>query len=100
MLSEALINTLGVATWYILGIAYTSTASRYWPQKESFRGKWLPQDVYEVMSTDREYRQYQALPGNLLKVCVVVAFLMFLTIWPIAVYSHAKRKFRTERDET
>lgn len=100
MLAQALINVLGVATWYILGIAYTSTASRYWPQKESFRGKWTPRDVREELDEHPPITAWDAFPAQLRSFIVIAAFLMFLTVWPIAVYHHAKRKFRTQKDAT
>lgn len=93
MLTTAFINTLGVATWYLLGIAYVSTASRYWPHTEEIRGKWLPMDV---MAEVEGKHPFDKIPSNMLGPVLIVAWLMFLTIWPVAIYNHAKRGFRTK----
>lgn len=93
---EALINVLGVATWYLLGIAYVSTASRYWPYKEQYRSKWLPWDVREVFETDPDTKHLTAYPESILRFVIPLAFVMTLTIWPMLVYKHAKRGFRTK----
>lgn len=99
-LSTALINTLGVATWYLFGIAYTSLASRFWPKLESMRGKWGPWDVLAEIDTNAELRGLRVIPEALRPFMINMAFFMFLTIWPIAIYNHAKRGFRTKKDTT
>jgi hypothetical protein len=96
MLETALINTLGVATWYIIGIAYVSTASRYWPHNEQMRGKWLPWDVAEEFTKSSKSASFDAIPPKLHGFIFILGFFMFLTIWPAAVYNHAKRGFRTK----
>jgi hypothetical protein len=96
MLTTALINVLGVATWYLLGIAYVSTASRLWPAKEQFRSKWLPWDVRESMEADPDSRHLFAYSAAILRIVIPLAFVMVLTIWPVLIYIHAKRGFRTK----
>ena len=96
MLATALINVLGVATWYLLGIAYVSTASRLWPVKEQFRSKWLPWDVREAMEADPDAKHLFAYPEAILRIVIPLAFVIVLTVWPYMVYLHAKRGFRTE----
>jgi hypothetical protein len=98
MLSTALINTLGVATWYLLGAAYISLSVRYWPKIESMRGKWLPSDILHSIETDDDFRQFRHHPRTYLVTATILTFLMLLTIWPYTVYCHAKRGFRTEND--
>lgn len=95
-MTEALINVLGVTTWYLIGIAYVSTASRYWPYKEQFRGKWLPWDIREAMESDPDAKPITSYPESILAIVIPLAFLMTLTIWPVLIYSHAKRGFRTK----
>lgn len=96
MLSTALINVLGVATWYLLGIAYVSTAARLWPFKEQFRSKWLPRDVRASLESDPDARHLFAYPEAILRIVIPLAFLIVLTVWPYLVYLHAKRGFRTK----
>lgn len=96
MTEQALINVLGVATWYLLGIAYVSTAARLWPYKEQFRSKWLPWDVAEELRKDQDSKHLFTFSDRILAFVIPLAFVMTLTIWPYLVYVHAKRKFRTE----
>jgi hypothetical protein len=95
MLATVLINVLGVATWYLLGAAYISTAARHWPYKEEYRGKWLPWDVREAIEADPDTKHIAAYPEHILRFVLTLAFLMNLTVWPVSVYMHAKRQFRT-----
>lgn len=96
MLSTALINTLGVATWYLLGMAYMSVSSRLWPYKEEFRSKWLPWDVAAELEKDPDARPLFAYSDRILAIVIPLAFLIVLTIWPYSVYKHARRGFRTQ----
>lgn len=96
MWSEALINVLGVATWYLLGVAYISTAARLWPYKEEFRSKWLPWDVAEQLRKDPDARHLFVYSSGMLAFIISLAFVTMLTIWPYSIYKHAKRGFRTQ----
>jgi hypothetical protein len=95
MLSTALINVLGVSTWYLIGIAYMSTASRLWPYKEQFRSKWLPWDIREALESDPDSQHLFVHSRATLRIVIPLAFVMILTVWPYLVYLHAKRLFRT-----
>lgn len=93
-LSYALTNVLGVATWYIIGIAYVSLAARYWPKDPNMRGKWTPWDVYHEFSTNKEYQHFSGINPLILVFAVSFTFFAVLTVWPYSVYCHAKRNFR------
>ncbi len=96
MLTQALINVLGVATWYLVGIAYVSTAARLWPLKEEMRGKWLPSPAKDYLDENLPNGTWANFPEQLKTIIVCLAFFGLLSIWPVSVYNHAKRKFRTK----
>lgn len=97
MITTALINTLGVATWYLLGIAYTSVASRHWPYEERFRNKWSPRDIFDVFEQDPPNAAWEALSRQTKAIAITLAFFTMLTLWPVSIYKHAKRGFRTKK---
>lgn len=96
MLVTTFVYAESIILWYTLGIVYVSTASRHWPQKESMRGKWTPLDVLYAIDTDPEYSSFRRTPRKLLVISVFLTFVGLLTIWPVSVYNHAKRRFRTQ----
>ena len=99
-LSTALINTLGVATWYLFGIAYMSLSWNYWPKLESLRGMWTPGDTLHLLRTHPHFRAYHHLPTSMQVTGIIWGYLIFLTLWPVSLYFDAKRKFYTKDDRT